>query len=417
MNIKNNIKDLLRPTWRCFYKYYDVLRIKNKTLQVPIKKLLKGGENGIRAAKYAELSEDFLRPSTSILEGHHVQFLKQYDELGDEILKENNLKKTPYYKNASKCIELTGSYFYDTPDKIKILLERFVAQYKGKKLNLEKQPGQSDTDQPIWVRPIRASSYYEVIDGNHRIARAIMRGDETIPAIIYEKEAVYTPLQQLLLDCLWINKQKWLYQPVESLELNDEWILVRDSKDRLNMMQSFMQKEGLLNKSKGKKYIDIGSSYGWFVNEFGKMGFDAYGIDRDPFGMEIGFKVYGLNKKQIIHSDIIIGLKKLVAEKKTFDTVSCLSVLHHFVLHKSSTTAVDFIKLIDNITENILFLDTGEEHETAFENQLQGWSPEFIQKWILENTSFKKVIPLGIDNDRKPPFEGYYNRTLFACIK
>ena len=91
--------------------------------------------------------------------------------------------------------------------------------------------------------------------------------------------------------------------------------------------------------------------------------------------------------------------------------------MHHFVLNKSSTSAESLIKLIDKITEEVFFLDTGEEHETAFGDTLRGWSPEFIQKWIIKNTTFKKVIPLGVDRDKKPPFEGYYNRTLFACVK
>jgi hypothetical protein len=65
----------------------------------------------------------------------------------------------------------------------------------------------------------------------------------------------------------------------------------------------------------------------------------------------------------------------------------------------------------------VLFLDTGEEHESAFGGSLKGWSPEFIKNWIKNNTTFKSVIPLGMDKDKKSPFEGYYSRTLFACVK
>lgn len=409
-------KKLLRPTWRVIYPFLQKAKTKAATFNVPLDKLLRGGENGIRAAKYAELSGEFLRPSTSVLEGPHVKLLQLYEKIGDKIFEEDILQSTDYYKNALQCMQLTGSYFYDRPENIKTLAERFIAQYKGKNINLKPQPGQSDSNQPVWVRPIKYSSYYEVIDGNHRIARAIMRGDKTIPALIYEKEAVLTPLQQLLLDCLWINKQKWLYQPLDSPELKDEWTLIRRSADRWEMMKNFLIQHHLIPTSQNPlSFMDIGSSYGWFIKQAQDIGFKGFGMERDPFGMDVGFKVYGLNHEQIIHSDIIMGLEKLVKQHKTYDVVSCLSVLHHFALGKSSTSAEDFIRLLDGITNKVLFIDTGEEHEAAFQGTLKGWNPDFIQRWIKENTSFKEIIPLGIDQDRKPPFEGYYNRTFFAC--
>jgi hypothetical protein len=233
--------------------------------------------------------------------------------------------------------------------------------------------------------------------------------------MLYDKEPVLTPLQQLLLDGLWINKQKWLYQPVESPELQDEWVLVRKSTDRFSWMKNFLQNKK--TEPHKQTYIDIGSSYGWFVKQFENIGFQSYGMDRDPFGIEVGFRVYGLKRDQITHSDIAMGLEGLVANKKKFHIVSCLSVLHHFALGKTSMDAETLINMLDKITSNVLFIDTGEEHEPAFGDLLKGWSPEFIRKWILSHTSFKEVIPLGIDQDRKPPFQGYYNRTLFACVK
>ncbi len=409
------LKKIGRPLWRPLYGFIEKKGIQLKTFDVALDKLLRGGENGIRAAKYAELTQHFLRPSTPVSEGPHIKLLKEYEQRGDEILSPGIFEETEYYKNAYECMILTGAYFYDRPEKIKTLAKRFIDQYKGKHEVLPTQPGQSGVNQPIWIRPIKYSSCYEVIDGNHRIARAIMRGDKTISAILYEKEAVMTPLQQLLLDCLWINKKKWLYQPLDFPELRDEWPLIRQCVDRLEMMKSFLEKSE--SPVPEKTYLDVGSSYGWFVREFSKQGFSAFGMERDPFGIDIGFKVFNLDKKQIIHKDIVVGLTELVAKRKSYSVVSCLSVLHHFVLNKSSTSAEELIKLIDNITDKVFFLDTGEEHERAFDGTLNGWNPRFIKEWILKNTMFKSVIPLGVDKDRKPPFEGYYNRTLFACVK
>ncbi|MGV8948021.1 MAG: hypothetical protein ACOH2E_01440 [Candidatus Paracaedibacter sp.] len=410
-------KKIVRPIWRYIYRLWSQDNYKRKTFSVQIGKLLRGGHNGIRAAKYAELTGNFLLPSTSVFDGAHVKLLQLYNEIGDEVLTDKILENTEYYKEAVECMKLTGSFFYDRPEKIKILAERFIRQHRGEKIDLSLQPGQSLPDHPIFVRQVKHSSCYEVIDGNHRIARAIMRGDESIPVFIYEKEPALTPLQQLLLDCLWINKRKWLYQPVNSPELTDEWTLVRRCTDRLQMMSEFLQKNPEVSQQSDKSYIDIGSSYGWFVNEMSRLGYQSFGMDRDPFGIEVGFHVYGLKREQIIHSDLVFGLEKLLENKMSYNVVSCLSVLHHFVLGKSSISAESFIKLLDNITDKILFLDTGEEHEQAFEGALNGWNVNFIKQWIKTHTSFKEVIPLGVDQDCKKPFEGYYNRTLFACIK
>lgn len=415
--LKKYIKNKIKPFALPIYNFYCENKNKLKQINVPISKLLRGGENGIRAAKYAELTNNFLRPSTSVYNGPHLKFLQLYEQIGDNILQNDILQTTDYYKNALECMNLTGSYFYDIPEKIKVLAERFIKQHKGEKLNLPEQPGQSSYNQPVWVRPIKFSSCYEIIDGNHRIARAIMRGEDYIKVFVYEKEAVLTPLQQLLLDCLWINKQKWLYQPVNADEIKDSWILVRNCEDRWQMMYAFLKQQHMLSKNFQKSYLDIGSSYGWFVKKMQDIGFNSFGMERDPFGMQVGFKVYDVNVKQIIHSDIILGLEKEQHSRKKYDVVSCLSVLHHFVLGKSSMSAEFFIKLLDSVTDQILFLDTGEEHEAAFNGKLNGWNIEFIQKWITEHSTFSKVICLGKDQDRKKPFEGYYNRTLFACLR
>ncbi|MDR1365509.1 MAG: ParB/RepB/Spo0J family partition protein [Holosporales bacterium] len=407
-------KSLLRPTWRKVYPKIHKFKTSLKTFNVRLDRLLCGGANGIRAAKYAELMDDFLLPSRPASQSPHTELLKDFDKLGMKVLQDDFLQQTEYYKYAEKCMRLTGCFFYDRPDKIKILAERFIRQYKGEVLDLPRQPGQSDAG-PIWLRPIKFSSYYEIIDGHHRVARAIMTGQKTVPAILYDAVPVLTPLQQLLLDVMWISNHRWLYQPVHSPEIEEQWILVRNCQDRLDMMNNFLNSKAF--NTTGAGYLDVGSSNGWFVKQMEDKGLRACGIDRDPFGIEVGFRMYGLKPEQIAHSDIAIGLGKMVSRGDMFDFTSCMSIMHHFVLGKTSYTPEHLLKLLDKITKQVMFFDTGEEHEQAFGETLNGWSSEHIQNWILSNSSFKEVIPLGRDNDRKPPFQGYYNRTLFACVK
>jgi hypothetical protein len=71
---------------------------------------------------------------------------------------------------------------------------------------------------------------------------------------------------------------------------------------------------------------------------------------------------------------------------------------------------------LSSSTKSVLFFDTGEAHESWMRNVLPDWTPQFIANWILENSDFTEVIPLGIDGDNRPPYEENYGRTLFAAL-
>jgi hypothetical protein len=72
---------------------------------------------------------------------------------------------------------------------------------------------------------------------------------------------------------------------------------------------------------------------------------------------------------------------------------------------------------LDSATRGVLFLDTGEAHESWFKLVLPEWTPLYARHWILENSSFTDVQALGTDRDNVAPFEGKYGRTLFACTR
>lgn len=406
------IKDILRPCWRSLYRHYKILDSKMRSFDLPLDKILSGGSNGIRAAKYAEITNDFLLPSRPATLSPHVMLLEEYDRLGNDVLSDENFEKTPYYKAFAKCIDLTGSDFYDDKAKIIDVARTFINQYKGIYLSNTVHPGQSSLGAPVWVRPIRNSTCYELIDGHHRVALAFKRGQKTIKAITFYKEPVFTPLQQLLLDVLWINKEKWLYQPIHSPELADEWVLVRDCEDRLNYMVNFLQSQKLPLKT--LTYLDVGSSYGWFVHKMSYLGLDAFGVERDCIAIEVGERVYNLPRTKVENMEIGHYVKNT---QESYDVVSCMSVLHHFVLNKNSTTAVELIRNLDRITNKVLFIDTAQNHEKSFAPLLPEWDDEYIVNWIKGNTSFQNVRALGRDNDCKTPFENYYNRTFFVCTR
>src|ERR1700759_3663486 len=67
---------------------------------IPVSNLLMGGEQGSTASSFARLTGDLLRPSTPIIQGPHVEFLRAYVEIGDEIFRPERFALTQYYANA-----------------------------------------------------------------------------------------------------------------------------------------------------------------------------------------------------------------------------------------------------------------------------------------------------------------------------
>jgi hypothetical protein len=402
-SVKNRIRPVLGPAW----KYAQRAKARYESLgdfDVPIEKLLRGGENGIRAARYAELTGELLRPSTPTSTGPHVDLLRQHERLGDELFAPGVFEKTAYYRNAVQCMRLTGDYFLDDHSQLRVVAQRFVSEYRN-------EGGESA--KPILVLKIRHSSYFELMDGSHRVARAIMAGKMSLRARLYEKEPALTPLQSLLLDVLWINRRRELYQPLDYPELRDGWKLIRKCADRFAKMRAFLSEAGLL-KLPGLTSVDLGSSYGWFVKSFGELGFQAIGVERDPIGRAVGFHCYGIRPEQIQAGDIACFLRM---ERKRYDVVSLLSVLHHYVRGNRGISPEALIRLADKITGRVLFLDTGEAREEGFVGSLSKWTPPFIAAWLKKNTSFTKIVALGKDEDRVPGYPLYGGRTLFACVR
>jgi hypothetical protein len=144
-----------------------------------------------------------------------------------------------------------------------------------------------------------------------------------------------------------------------------------------------------------------------------QRGYDAYGIEQDPLSRQLGELAYGLDPERLVVGDCIEVLRRTPGLR--YDVVSCFSMLHHFVLGRGSCSAEELISLLDAATGTVLFLDTGESHESWFRLVLPEWSPVHIRKWILEHTSFTDVRALGTDQDDTASFSGRFGRTTFAC--
>ena len=389
-------------------------------LVVKLDRLLCGGENGLSAAQYARHTGNVMRPSTPVALSPHVDFLRQYQLLGNHIFEPAVFKKTDYFNYALECIAATGAYLGCTSeDEIRSLAKRFAALYRSA-LPPDDPASKKHFRPPgsiVYVRRIKFSDCFEVVDGMNQLAIAYVTGRQQYKVYVMPPEVV-TPIQQLILDHAFCRgSSRELYQPVEAPELGPEWILIRKCADRFKLMEDFLISNQLMPPA-CQSYLDIAFSYGWFVREFGKLGFDAHGGGEiDWAACEIAKRVYGLREDQLTRGEVVHFLK---SNTKQYDVVACLSLLHHFLLgapYRASISAEEMIELVDRATGGILFFDMGQEHEAWFHDKLKGWNPDFIEEWLRANTSFQSIQRLGTDHDNVPPFEHNYGRTLFACLK
>jgi 2-polyprenyl-3-methyl-5-hydroxy-6-metoxy-1,4-benzoquinol methylase len=195
--------------------------------------------------------------------------------------------------------------------------------------------------------------------------------------------------------------------------LGDSWVLVRRCTDRFEKMKRFLEKHGLM-PPQDKAYLDIGCSYGWFVREMDRLSFEAYGVEIDWAAVEIGRRVYGLKPSRVTRSEVVRFLK---GHQRSYDIVSCFSLIHHFVMGRGSISAEEMLKLIEKVTRTVLFFETGETHEAWFRDSLSDWNADYVERWLATNSGFTKIYRLGTDCDNVPPFTDNYGRTLFACMR
>lgn len=386
-----------------------------QTRMVPIDRLLCGGEQGMDGRQLALHTGDKRRTSTPICQSPHSKFLTQYQRMGEALLEPEALEQTDFYRNAALCMRTFGSYF-DLHNEADILLlaRNLIARFENRPYDHIDGKSRSFSLQglPVTVRPIRYSNCYQVVDGHHRLAIACAQGKKDHRVRVIGPPQL-TCLQQLLLDVSWNLNKRDLYQPVCSPELGDQWQLVRRCSDRLDMMKRFLAEHDLL-PPQTRTYLDIACNYGWFVKEMGELGYEVQGLEMDWAARQIGIHFYGLHEDQITRGEVVRFFRSNPPKR---DVVSCFSLLHHFVLGLGAVGPQEIMHWLDQITDQVLFLDMGEEKEAWFHQSLAGWNPTTIPDWILKNSTFKQVIPLGMDQDRVRPFEDCYGRTTFACMR
>ena len=382
-------------------------------IQVPIESLLLGPQNSRSAEEFAKILGNPLWPSTRVVDGPHMELLRAAEESEGSIT-DAEILSSEYGRVARACIHGTGNFFSAQDDE-GILREArsYISRATGAdRLTARvRRPAESSPRAAIRARRVSHSDCYQINDGHHRAAVAAWRGGQRLP-IRLGWLPVTTPLQDLLDQMSWVKGARELYQPIQSPELK-KWRTVRVCADRRDKMQAFLEEIGI-SSTQGATYLDVASCYGWFVHAMGAAGLDAYGVERDPLAVPLGEAVFGLSADRIHIADAVDFLAKT---DMTWNITSCLSLLHHFALGRGTVSAEELLRLLDKRTTDVLFLDTGQSHESWFANSLPDWNPQFIADFVLENSSFTNVTDLGPDVDAVGWYGHSYGRSLFACTR
>lgn len=381
------------------------------TRTVRVSRILLGGQNGLAADETARATGDPLWCSRPVADGPHATLLRAAEQ---HPLSDEEILTSSYAGLARTAIRTAGQYFSATGDPGIVAVARDFLRGAASGTRGAPRPHQSEPGAPVLLAPIRGSDCYQVVDGHHRVAVAAVHGQPTIEARI-RRVSVTTPVQDLLEAMSWIGGERELYQPVRLPELAGGWTVVRRCSDRLALMAPYLEEvRGATRGLGAPSYLDVASCYGWFVDRIGDLGFRAEGIERDPLAPRLGATVYGLDPAQIAVGD---APGFLAEAARTWDVVSCFSLLHHFVLGRGTTTAEELVQRLDRATGRVLFLDTGQEHEAWFRDSLAGWDADRVGAFLREHTTFDRVLDLGPDRDAVAPYRENYGRHLFVCVR
>lgn len=384
------------------------------TTKVPLSKVLLGGQNGLPVETVAEATGDLLWGSRTVADGPHVALLRAGLE---RPLTDEEVLASPYAELARACIRLSGQYFGVTDDAGILRLARdFLARAAAPETPVDPhaapvRPHQSEPGTPVLLAPVRDSDCYQVVDGHHRLAIEVVRGAVGVRARV-RRLSVTTPLQDVLDEMSWIGGELELYQPVDAPELRRGYRLVRRCTDRLAMMTPLLE-EVAAEADARPTYLDVAACYGWFVDAVGGLGYDAEGVERDPAAPRVAAALHGTDPGRVHVADAV----DFLATGRTWDVVSCFSLLHHFVLGRGPCPPEELVRLLDGATGRVLFLDTGQAHEHWFRDSLPEWDAEHVRSFLAEHTTFDRIIDLGTDSDAVPPYQDNYGRHLFACVR
>ena len=376
------------------------------TRTVPTNRLLLGLQNRTPAAEFARFIGDLRWPSTPLADGPHAALLRLAEARGE--LSDEEILATPYVRMARQCIAVRGFYFWATDDVGIVEVARdYIARHRGESVGRTSEHSTAPGVPPR-VAVIAGSDCYQVLDGHHRLASAIVAGQRSADVKV-KWFPVNTLLQELLRNTTGANEV--LAQPVDAPEVRS-WATARWCVDRFDRMQGLLRSANLMPPATST-YLDVGSRYGWFLARMQEQGFTVTGVEKDPSAPAVSATAYRLDPAFVRVADAARLLREADAQ---WDVVSCFGPFSAVTAGDRPANQQVLVSLLAKVTRRVLFLDFGREQDERLVDACFGGNPRSIAGFLRQSTGFPEVVDLGPVADplgsAKPGRGGH----LFACV-
>lgn len=391
------------------YKTY-LLRVRSRRVDIGL--LLCGRQYGGSVSDFAQRYGDLLWSSTRVVDSIYTEFLTSFAGRSPTDLTDDCILSSRYGQFAKRCSELYGHYFGAASEgDISSLLREFLLHSHGATV-YEPRPGRSASVAPIRVARVESSDHLQVLDGHHRIAVAAAHGATHVRAKI-EKAPVRTALQAYLKDMEYLGRHHDICQPIDAPELERGGPTVRKCTDRRDKMVQFLKERDLL-PPETDSYLDLAACYGWLVSEMRRLGYDAVGVEMDAAAPYLAQAAYGLPQERLVTADAVSFLE---SARREWDVVSCFGLFDDGEFGNGTSSPERLIRLIDDVTARVLFLDAGPGREPRLQAKVSRWSTERILDCVLAESGFDQIIDLGADAvDARYP-RNLRQQHLFACVR
>jgi hypothetical protein len=372
-------------------------------IDVDPSRLLIGAQGGHDAIAFAESLGELRLGSTTMVDSPHVRLLQAAMEHSSS-LTDAEIRASDYWAFGHSVAAIDGAWFGANDDDEFLTVTRNFIDWTLERAPRVTSSAGSPFDDHILVARVNGSPMLQVIDGHHRVAAAIVRG-ETSLRVNRTWLNVETPLQRRLHQ-LNVTRQgaDALEQPLPSPDVAS-WTTTSDCASRLLRMVQFLGAEASSAVTQ-RSFLDVSSSYGWYLAEMKKFGFVVRGIETDDGASGIGRSFLGLRPEELVVGSLTESLEGLT---ETSDVVACFRLPELF---DAGRDVGRLAKAIDRVVDHVLFVDVDEHPEGA-----PGGAPPRVgtlTRLLLDNTSFQRVVDLGENHD---PVGGRRTTRLVAFVR
>jgi hypothetical protein len=321
---------------------------------IPVASLLMGSQAGLDSTGFADAFGTLRYGSLPMDQSPHVELLRLARRVARR-LSDDEIRATSYYAFGRHLASIWGEYFgAATDDELVQISRNFIEWSFGNAPRITAHSGGSRFGDEVLVAKISGSSAYQVIDGHHRLAVAIARGDTT--ARVHRTWlSAETALQRRLWERGYgLTRAKALAQPVAARELGD-WPVSKNCLDRLVRIVRLADAE-LADAPSPRRFLDVGCGYGWYLAELKGRDWRVHGIDRDGFGIEMATAFHGVSSDEISAGEWASTAASLPG---TFDLVACFDL--GALVAADAEATLPLLGALDARTAHVLVIDAPDD--------------------------------------------------------